>query len=376
MLQNHSTTDASADQSPPFGSTGGYLAKTPAPAAADRPIDGVELELDAAGAVEHEGRTSELAARRGALMLDYLRVRLDSGPGILAELEGWLGERSARPLGWRGWYDRSAYVLDGGIVAWCSDSSRAEIEGTLVDLPGAACASLGDRLVPFLRWALDRGRVTRCDFAIDDLAGRLTPQKAIDAYDGGQCVTRWRQVSEIKSRSGPGVVSGHTVYFGSRKYQALVRIYDKRLEQASKGKTDLPEHWVRLELECKGKLADALCRAYFQDGSAAVVGQIARRLRFVEPVGGDSNKRRHKPAAWWVELLGSVEPGPSLLCGERPQATISRMAAWLERQAGPALATVVKADGGDLSRVFGILDRSMHRLQSKHYAALALVGVT
>lgn len=64
------------------------------------------------------------------------------------------------------------------------------------------------------------------------------------------------------------------------------------------------------------------------------------------------------------------------MVGELPECTVERVAWWVERQAGPALAMLVKADRGDFERVAGIVDRGQFRLKPKHRAALVRVGVT
>jgi len=146
----------------------------------------------------------------------------------------------------------------------------------------------------------------------------------------------------------------------------MIRIYDKAGEQKVAG------HWVRLELEAHQDFADALARDYLKHGAVVVIEQINRRLRFVEPGGGDSNMRRAPAASWWADFIGSIRPGDSLLVGEKPLTTIERLAAFVEREAGPALATVVKAEGGSLEGVLAMLNRSSYRLKPKHYAALAM----
>jgi len=289
-------------------------------------------------------------------------------------LQGWFGAMTSRGCGWRGWYSDSAMVLDGGLVAWCQGDQRREVWGILVDLPGKACAAMGDKLVPFLRWCLDHsGHVTRADLALDDRDGRLTRERIRAADANDTMVTRWRGDLDWHTNERHGEVHGWLVYIGSRKSDALIRIYDKASEQRRKGR-DVAGPWVRLELECHGDFADALCREYFQKGSGAVIGQVNRRLRFVVPSATDSNVWRAAVADWWSSFVGSVQAGPSLVCGEAPECTVSRLAAFVERQAGPALVTIVKGAHGDLGQLLGILDRSACRLRPKHYAALALQG--
>lgn len=316
------------------------------------------------GTDDLERSTSGLAARPGALLLDYLRARLPDDRETWTALGDWLGSMTQRAGGWHGWYDCSAEVLDKGLVAWCKDRSRAEVWGILVDLPGRACASLGDRLLPFLEWVLAHGHITRADFAMDDREGVLSFQRVAGAVRAGALVSRWQERNVIENC---GKAGGWTVYLGSRSGQSMIRVYDKASEQGK------PGPWVRVELEARGKFGDALSRAYFQRGAVAIVEQVNRRVRFTEP-GTDGNKRRAVPALWWAAFLGSVKPGASLMVGELPECTISALAQFIERQAGPALATLLRADGGDLSRLFGIVGRSEARLKPKHLAALAMAG--
>jgi len=327
------------------------------------------------GASDHEGQTSALRARVGGVMLDYLRAVLPDDPETWAGLDAWLGTRSPRVHGWRGWYDRSASVLDGGIVGWCTDPARASVEGVLVDLPGRACAALGDKLVEFMAWCLTRGRVTRADYAVDDVRGRLSPQKMVEAYDAGQVVTRWQGCTEIKSRGAPGETTGHTCYLGSRSGQSMLRVYDKRLEQLAKGHKVPDGPWVRCELETRGKFADRLAREVLEHGAGVVVGQLNRRVRVVDK-GTDMNKRRWAVAPWWEEFIGCLDQGAALTVGEVIEYTVERIAAWIERVAAPSIATVLTALGGDMAWIAGVADRGRHRMGARHKMALAAVGVT
>jgi hypothetical protein len=315
----------------------------------------------------HGAQTSKLAARPGALLLDYLRVRVPDDRDTWRALAGWLGVMVNRGCGWRGWYSDSATVLDGGLVAWCQ-GPRRETWGVLVDLPGKACAAMGDRLLPFLRWALEHGKVTRADFAIDDRAGHLTLERIVGSVRSGALACRYEQKTVIE---GLGKRGGWTVYFGSRAGQSMVRVYDKRAEQLAKGR-DVAGAWVRVELEARQEFGDALCRDYFERGSVAVIEQLNRRLRFVDL--GVTRACRAPTATWWAEVIGSVAVGHSLTLGEAPVCTLASLAAFVEKQAGPALVTLVKGAGGDLGQLLGILDRSAHRLKPKHFSALALRG--
>lgn len=317
-----------------------------------------------------ESQSSALAAHPGALLLDYLRARIPDTAENWQELERWLGVWTARGFGWRSWYSESAHVLDGGLLCWNADRSRAEQYGILVDLPGKACAALAERLIPFFAWCLERGNVTRVDFALDDRRNRLQYGRIMDSYRTGRLVMRWRELREFRTWRD-GRVASWTVYVGSRSSGAMLRIYDKAAQQRAAGR-EIDGTWIRLEMECHSEFADKLSREYFERGSIAIVEQLNRRIRFTERADGDGNRWRWRAADWWIELLGSVQPGQSLLVGELPECTISRLAFYAERQSAPALLTVTKAAGGDLAPILAMLGRAQERLKPKHYAALVM----
>jgi phage replication initiation protein len=321
------------------------------------------------GIVEHEAQSSGLAARAGGVMLDYVRATLPADAEVWAELCEWLGAMQERPIGWRGWYDKSAVVLDGGLVAWCSRGEVAARQGVLVDLPGKACACLGERLIPFLAWCCERGRVRRVDFALDDRRGLLTYERLWAAVRSGACLSRAREVHGLEgAEASSGERRGWTLYVGSRSSQAVIRLYDKAAEQHTEGA------WVRCELEAKSDFADALARAVLAESVDVVLEQLNRRLRFAVPTG-DGNRGRWPVAPWWAEFIGSLERGAPLTCGEPQEATLARMREYVRRQAGPALAALMLADGGDLSWLSEVFADGERRLQPKHRAALALAGV-
>lgn len=317
----------------------------------------------------HEAQSSALAARAGGVMLDYVRATLPADAEVWAELCEWLGAMQERPIGWRGWYDKSAVVLDGGLVAWCSRGEVAARQGVLVDLPGKACACLGERLIPFLAWCCERGRVRRVDFALDDRRGLLTYERLWAAVRSGACLSRAREVHGLEgAEASSGERRGWTLYVGSRSSQAVIRLYDKAAEQHIEGA------WVRCELEAKSDFADALARAVLAESVDVVLEQLNRRLRFAVPTS-DRNRGRWPVAPWWAEFVGSLERGAPLTCGEPQEATLARMREYVRRQAGPALAALMLADGGDLSWLSEVFADGERRLKPKHRAALALVGV-
>ena len=158
------------------------------------------------------------------------RVVVPDSPAVRAALDVWLGIQVRRELGWRGWYDASSHVLDGGIMAWCSDPSKAAVQGVLVDLPGKACAALGDKLIPFAEWALNVGHAAHADFAIDDRSGHVTLAR-IRAAEAAGGIVKLSPLKPLHVTNGADGADGWTVYFGSRSSDACIRIYDKAKQQ-------------------------------------------------------------------------------------------------------------------------------------------------
>ena len=150
----------------------------------------------------------------------------------------------------------------------------------------------------------------------------------------------------------------------------MARIYDKRAEQAVQGKPVDVDTWIRFEFETKGKLADALCRAVLADGAQVVIGQVNRRLRFAVNPGGDTNRRRWPTVAWWSDFIEDLEPGASLLCGEKPVRTIESMTAAMARQYGPTAAAIMEAERGDMAWLVELVRAGRERMKPHHRAAI------
>jgi len=311
----------------------------------------------------HEGRASELAARPGAMLIDYLRAVLPDTRQTWDALAGWLGPMEGRQGGWHGWYDRSYAVLDGGIVAYCADPGKGEREGVLVDLPGAACGALGDRLGPFVGWVRANGHLTRLDFAWDDRQGHLTQERVVGGWRERHCVTPWRKGKVVVDlEHGKG--EAWTLYMGRRAGRAMVRVYDKAAQQGIDGP------WVRFEFEAHDDLANNLAGEYFRRGAGAVIEQVNRYIRFCEPQAGDTNKRRWPVAGWWADFVGSLKRGMSLVPGEPVEHSIEAARQWLEKQVMPWQAAVVQAEGGEVNWLYDAMVRARRRWKPHHYAAM------
>lgn len=205
-------------------------------------------------------------------------------------------------------------------IAWYL--SRRPVGYTLVDL----MKKLRD-LVNEGGYSLNYSRV---DFAVDDkiVDGQereklLDLDVIIDSARKKEYSSLFRRankegldfnISEDISKKGFG---GRTLYFGNRKSNTFLRIYDKLAEQYEKNKNDSKaiselfsvNHWVRFELEFKDKSANKLvalmlsCSAErFQQHIPKVINTY---IRFVN--NDDSCISRCSLKDWWLKFIGTAE---------------------------------------------------------------------
>ena len=136
--------------------------------------------------------------------------------------------------------------------------------------------------------------ITRIDIAFDDMTGVFDIDKVCDETRKENFVARTNTYQSIYSNAG------NAVYFGSKKSNVFIRIYDKAKERGYDNK-DL--HWIRYELQLKDINAmgfiDKLQCMTLQD---LYLGVIKNYVSFREPTE-DSNKRRWPEAEWWSRFI-------------------------------------------------------------------------
>ena len=104
-----------------------------------------------------------------------------------------------------------------------------------------------------------------------------------------------------------------TIYFGSRGSRCHIRIYDKRVEQISKARSDsdradllltLPKIWSRVEFQFRHELCsfvlDKFCDNNFSDYANGF-------LRFIESSDVKNLSRDSVICKWWSDILGSED---------------------------------------------------------------------
>lgn len=249
-----------------------------------------------------------------------------------------------RPGGGQRGYNRWMSVYETGCVAW--HETRPE-QGVFVRLPASALglmscldgAAMRDPLGLLRFIARSGGHFTRVDFAIDDRAGLLDVDVIAQAVTEGCYTSRWRSVVETRDLAGG---SGHSLRFGSRMSDCLVRIYDKEAERAAAGEPDTG-HWVRVEAEFHGESACLMVAAILKSGLQPLRDWLGSELVFRDGGGSDSNKTRWPVSTWWASFVRGIGAAVRLTL-PKVASSIERKRAWLETQVARVLALVTLAD--------------------------------
>jgi len=171
---------------------------------------------------------------------------------------------------------------------------------------------------------------------------------------------------------------GRTFYLGSPLSDSMLLVYDKKQERAAAGVPFEGKHWVRVELRLRRERANVAATLFkgVREDAGRVMRHFAGVLRgyieFKEPNEGDSNKRRWKPAAWWLEFVGDVEKA-SLAVRERELATVKDIKKWFSLQVSPSMALLEESMGQveAWAWLLGAAELGRYRWTARHRAILA-----
>lgn len=212
------------------------------------------------------------------------------------------------------------------------------------------------------------GHLTRLDLAVDDIGCRFfSTDDLASLYHEKKIVSKFRTLKNVVEYESPDSKTGHTLYFGSRQSDVFLRVYDKRLEQNKKRKSsDAPSitsPWVRWELECKGKKADAVANLILSgmDLGNIIVGSLGNYMRVIDL--DNDNRSRCTVNSTWIAFLSGIEPlRLSLATVEKD---IEDKKKWIVKQVMPTLATIIMADGGSYDFITANLHSGCVRMK-KH----------
>lgn len=211
-----------------------------------------------------------------------------------------------------------------------------------------------------------KGKLTRMDIAIDDVDGHIIDfNKILADVQDGNIISRWKNSIEITKRDmNSGSIIGHTINFGSRKSDLMMRLYNKGME------TEENPSWIRLELEIKKKKAQKLNNILI---NTTYIGPIVAKvinnyIRFVNPSSKDSNKSRWQTREYWLNILMVIDK--LSLSSKGKERSIEDIKSWIIRQVAPSLALILIDEQGDLSEIMSIIREGKKRMKAKHYKML------
>lgn len=264
-------------------------------------------------------------------------------------------------------YDRYTQRISFGSISILYGGMN---EGVMLDMSGQGCRDFEtygngdyDALFQHVVDNPDQMNITRLDIACDDKEGILPIDEMIQDYIAEKFVSRSR---DHKIEMGS---KGKSIYFGSRKSNIMIRIYDKAAERGLKG-----EHWIRVEMQLRRENAKG-----FISNSLDVVqkyyGTLNNYLRFVSEVGMDSNKRRWEIAPYWQAFIESI-PAIHLLSKPGVEYNLSNIERYLLLQSGNNIETYINCVGLDeflkkLSERKSVLNAKHLHIIQDYYSSLS-----
>lgn len=210
------------------------------------------------------------------------------------------------------------------------------------------------------------GHITRLDLAVDDIGSRyFTTDDLVSLYFEKKIVSKFRTLKNVEESELSGKKTGHTLYFGSRKSEVFLRVYDKQLEQNKKNKgSDIPPlcaPWVRWELECKGKKADSVASLILSgmDLGQIVVGVLSNYIRVINL--DNDNRSRCTVNEVWQSFISGIEP--LRLSVRAVEKDIDDKKDWIVKQVMPSLVAVILSDGGSYDFITNNISSGFERMK-------------
>ena len=231
--------------------------------------------------------------------------------------------------------------------------------GILILLTGSACDTIAPDLAFIAEYlGFHCGKVSRIDIAVDDHIGLLDIAVINQARQENSVVTNFQKARAIdESDLKAGATTSPTVIFGASSSDLQIRFYDKAVKEGAEG------HWVRCELQCRDKYADAVLSQLASGKTLAEVamGVLQDKLSFRVPEG--DNRKRWKVCEWWSDFLQNTERLSLGICKDRKQSSTEKSLKWLERNVAPTLATIRHHYGMDT--IEALCDKGDLRLRTR-----------
>ncbi|WP_101911437.1 replication initiation factor domain-containing protein [Marasmitruncus massiliensis] len=162
-----------------------------------------------------------------------------------------------------------------------------------------------------------------------------------------------RYVSRFKSEPLVKMMREETIDFGATTSRVMLRIYNKSLERICKAgvdAADVPENWIRLELQLRNDGADSFIRSWQSTGniSTAYYGLMSNQLRFVKE-RNEENPQRSILTPWWRKFLGNAEKIPMAYKGGL-EYNLQSLQRYVFHQAGSSIRTWCELNDYDMDK--------------------------
>lgn len=229
--------------------------------------------------------------------------------------------------------------------------------GTHLQITGSGCRYLENYFTDF-SWVdffrrltnFPDYNITRLDIALDDYKGIFTIDEIARKVKRGELISKFQKTIQIETiENSSGDSKGKTLYFGKPSSRLQIRMYEKNHERKNKGIDHDHQVWNRTELQLKKeramKMFEIIISEDEEDFSKYVKGVLNNYMRFANR-SKDENRSRWKTWAKWKKFIGEVEK--IKLTHSEPEKDLIDTYLWLDKQASPSLAMMVKA-GIDLN---------------------------
>lgn len=166
------------------------------------------------------------------------------------------------------WYPNRWKLSPAGTYALCASGTISQmIEFTGSDLRAVRENGMSDIQV-LKHCQSECKQFTRLDYAVDILDSTVEALDFLELWHRGYFTTRTRTVKHFTTEQD---LPESTVYFGSEKSEAMLRIYDKGSQMRL-----LNTAWLRVEMQVRKKKADLLARDMVQLGLTTAGDQILK----------------------------------------------------------------------------------------------------
>lgn len=245
------------------------------------------------------------------------------------------------------------------------EAVRAFKETLICDTPfglGYDISSDSSVLVHYLSAIRGIGHFSRIDLSIDDIGCQyFSMDDLFQAFTEHRIVSKFRHIQNIVKSSISGEKEGHTIYFGSRKSDIFLRVYDKKLEQSQKyPDRPITYEWIRWEFELSDDRALSAVDHLISSGDigTVILGLLSNYMRII--LLDNNNKSRCSVDSMWSKFIADVEH-LSLYVADNPKS-LDDKERWLKTQCMPTLAAFIVAKHGDLGIIYDNFDDYLSRM--------------